>query len=527
MFGPFPRSAAARGRCASGRRASRRSPGRCENDSLEETRHLHTLLDIVSDLAWNPGAWALALLAAELLAVATVPSVLLQRRGRPVASLGWVLALITLPGLGVALWWGLGRTHLVRKRRRRALARSGFSRCLGEAVPVRRPTAPCPPVPLLRLPDSVAQDVFPAVAANRAEILVDGAATYRAIEALVAGAQHHLHLLFYTWRPDAVGRRLRDLLAARARDGVEVRVLCDALGSFSLPTAFMKPLRAAGGAVAFFGRPRLLRRSLTVNFRNHRKIVVCDGTAATTGGLNVGREYTGAWRDLALLLDGPVAAQLQEVFADDWYYATGENLAAPCYFPVPRAGAGDGATGEVTCMLIAGGPDSDQNVTHDAFFVAVNQARRRIWVTTPYLAPGPAMLAALRAAALRGVDVRLIVPCRPDVPVVGAAGRSFFPELLAAGVRVFEYVPAALHGKMWVFDDDLAVIGSANLDNRSFRLNFEVSCFLAATTTNRQLAAIFAAYQEESEEVDLKQLEGRGLGVRLTEAALHLLSPLL
>jgi cardiolipin synthase len=492
---------------------------------------VHTLIDLLSDLSWGPRTWTLLVLVAELVALATVPSVLLTRRGRPVASLGWVLTLITLPILGVVAWWGVGRSHLDRKRRRRGSARADFLRSMGELRADTPDTGPLAPLPLVRLPESLADDVFPPVPGNRVTVLLDGAQTYDTIECLIREARHHVHLLFYTFRPDAVGRRFRDLLVQRARNGVEVRLLCDALGSFLLPSRFLDPLKAAGGRVDFFGRPRLLRRSLTVNFRNHRKIVVTDGVAAYLGGLNIGNEYTGEWRDLGLLLRGPVAGQAQEVFADDWFYTTGENLATPDYIAPAGANRQVGCQPEpgenVTCMLIAGGPDNVHSITHDAFFIAINQARRRIFLTTPYLAPGPAILAALRAAALRGVDVRLIVPRRSDVPVASAAGRSFFPDIIAAGVRVFEYLPAPLHGKMWVFDDDLAVIGSANLDTRSFRLNFEVSCFLHAGTTNRTLTSIFAAYQADSEEVSLQQLEGRSLSVRLQEAALHLLSPLL
>jgi cardiolipin synthase len=491
-----------------------------------------TLIELLAAPGWPAHGLGAFLLVAELLALLTIPSVLIRRRGHPQAALAWLLALIGLPLGGVVLWWGIGRSHLVRKRRRRVSAHVEITQGIGEVrgEDPRGPLAGLLPLHRLMLEEAVS--VFPPVSGNQVELLIDGEAVYGAIERAVREAKHHAHFLFYAWRADVTGRRLLDLLARRARDGVQVRVLCDAVGSWTLSRRALAPLVEAGGHVAFFMPTRLLRRSLTINFRNHRKLVVVDGTLGYTGGVNIGDEYTKNWRDLGVMLSGPVVAQLQEVFADDWFFATGENLAAPDFFAAtisdPAAGGRTGGAGrKAACAIVAGGPDTRFSTTHDSLFIAINRARRRILITTPYLVPGPAMLAALRTAAFRGVDVQLLVPRSPDVPFTYLAGRSYYPDLLAGGVRVFEYLAGALHRKLWLFDDDLSVVGSANLDTRSFRLNFEISCWILARAVNERLAAVFANDRQLSDEVTVERVQRAGHVQQLKEAVINLVSPLL
>jgi cardiolipin synthase len=493
---------------------------------------MDTLIGLLSASGWPVHGWDAFLLVGELLALLTIPSVLIRRRGHPIAALAWLLALIALPLVGVVLWWGIGRTHLVRKRRRRVSAHTEITRGLGEVRGEAPPGELAELLPLHRIPVEEAVSVFPPVSGNEVEVLIDGEAVYAAIERAVQAARHHVHFLFYIWRGDATGRRLLEALVGAARKGVQVRVLCDAVGSWDLSRRFLAPLREAGGNVAFFMPARLLRRSLTINFRNHRKLVVVDGLHGYTGGVNIGDEYTANWRDLGVMLSGPVVAQLQEVFADDWYFATGENLADRDFFAGQggRPGAREregGAGTNAACAIVAGGPDSRFSSTHDSLFIAVNRAQQRILITTPYLVPGPAMLAALRTAAFRGVDVQLLVPRSSDVPFTYLAGRSYYPELLAGGVRVFEYMGGALHRKLWVFDDDLSVVGSANLDTRSFRMNFEVSCWILARAVNARLAAVFGEDRDASQEVTIESVQGVGRVQQLKEAVVNLLSPLL
>jgi cardiolipin synthase len=490
---------------------------------------MQPVTNLLIHLGWDLTWWTVLLAVSELFALATVPSVLIQRRGQPLSAISWTLALVGMPFLGVLSWWLIGRSHLERKRRKKVRARWAISRGFASFRPeAEREEGESPFQAFKVMPEQEAAGVFPSVSGNRVTVLVDGRETYDAMERAIRSATHHVNALFYIWQPDATGRRFRDLLCEKAREGVRVRVLLDAFGSGKATGKFMDPLREAGGRVGIFMPTRFLRRSLAINFRNHRKILVADGCAAYTGGLNVGDEYTRDWRDVGLLLHGPVVSQLQEVFLEDWYFATGEDLAEKEFLPWCGVPDGVGEAGsDARCAVVASGPDTLYNATQDAFFLAFTLARKRIWITTPYLIPDSATQTALRTAVYRGVDVRLLVPARSDSAVTRLAGRSFYPSLLSGGIRIFEYKPAVLHGKSWVFDDEWAAIGTANMDTRSFRLNFEVSCFLQGREVNARLASLYARDLEASEEVTLQQLAQAGPIQQFKEAAMNLLSPLL
>lgn len=490
---------------------------------------MQPVTNLLIHLGWDLTWWTVLLALSELFALATVPSVLIQRRGQPLSAISWTLALVGMPFLGVLAWWLIGRSHLERKRRKKVRARWAIYRGFASLRPeVEREEEGSPFQAFKVMPEQEAAGVFPSVSGNRVRLLVDGNATYDAMERAIRSASHHVNALFYIWQPDATGRRFRDLLCEKAREGVQVRVLLDAFGGGRAAGKFMDPLREAGGRVGIFMPTRFLRRSLSINFRNHRKIVVADGCTAYTGGLNVGDEYTRDWRDLGLLLHGPVVSQLQEVFLEDWYFATGEDLAEREF--LPWCGVPDGAEeagSEARCAVVASGPDAPYNATQDALFLAFTQARERIWITTPYLIPDPVTQAALRTAVYRGVDVRLLVPARSDSKVTYLAGRSFYPSLLSGGIKIFEYKPAVLHGKSWVFDRRWAAIGTANMDTRSFRLNFEVGCFLESEELNGRLASLYERDLAASEEITLPHLAKAGSLQRFKEAAMNLLSPLL
>jgi cardiolipin synthase len=477
-------------------------------------------------------------LATTVLALLTVPSVLVQRLGRPMAAISWILCLVTLPPLGLVLWWVLGRRHLERRRRRKLTARAAMAPKLSSLRERLDPPPSAAPVllPLHRLPDELSHSVPRPTRGNAVRLLTSKEA-FAVMEHDIEAAEHHVHALFYIWKNDTTGRRFRDLLIRKARQGLEVRVLCDAVGSPVMGSSFSRPLRRAGAKVARFLPPQLFSLP-RINFRNHRKILVVDGAAGTIGGFNIADEYRKRWRDAGARLSGPAVDQLQEIFADDWFYATGEDLADPTYFGRWRgasrserdAGAGDSALSaddDASCAIIASGPDTVYSPMHDALFVAITETRERLFITTPYFVPSYAILVALRAAVFRGVDVRIMVPARVDVPFVHAAARSYYPELLGAGVRIFEYRPTMLHAKTMVFDRALTMIGSANLDSRSFRLNFEASCFIASERLNGELCARFESDQEQCGEVSADALSRRPWGAKLFDATAHLLSPLL
>ncbi|MCH8921709.1 MAG: hypothetical protein IIA67_01020 [Planctomycetes bacterium] len=519
-----------------------------------------SILDsIIGSLTWSSNWWWLLFTLPYLLALLSIPSVLLQRRGAPLSALSWSLTLFSLPYLGLFLWWAMGRNHLKRRRRKRRLAALHVADRMSA---LREDLPPCPEVdwdllPIKRLPADMAQWVFPSTAGNRVKLLVDAAEAYPAVERAVREATDHVHVMFYIWENDTTGRWFRDLLAEKAAEGVEVRVMVDAVGSSGISRKFMEPLRRAGAQVEVFLRPNLLSRAPHFNFRNHRKIVLADGRVAFVGGMNIGDEYTHDWHDTAIELRGPVVDHLQEVFADDWFFVTGRNLTESRYFgrwaegatetppydglpagrttqtyrppgrPSYEARQAGSLSHEAVCHVVASGPHMQQNTTRDAFFAAATQAKQRIYITTPYFIPDQSLQTALRTAAYRGVDVRVLLPGESDWRLVQWAARSYYPELLASGVRIFEYQGGMVHAKNIVLDEDVSMVGSANLDIRSFRLNFELSCFVKDVALNEELSALFERNLQRSQEVELEALRRRHVVVRLTDAVANLLSPLM
>ena len=333
--------------------------------------------------------------------------------------------------------------------------------------------------------------------AHRVELLASGGATLEALLREVTQARRHIHLEYYSFEPDHTGTRLLQALTERARAGVQVRLLVDAIGSARLLSrhgrALLDELRAAGGELAVFHPRRLDRLRPLVNLRTHRKIVVVDGHAGFVGGINLTDDENeqvrphDAYRDTHLLIRGGAVRWLQYVFLKDWHYAEGRPPGHDAHL-LPEQ-----PPGSLPVQIVASGPDTDMEGVHRAMIDALHLARQRIWLATPYFVPTEAALTALTNAALRGVQVKLMVPERSDSRIVTAAARSYYDELQAAGVLVFEYRGRVLHAKTLVVDEDYGMVGSANFDNRSFRLNFEVAAVVFDASFNGQLAAMFQA----------------------------------
>jgi cardiolipin synthase len=289
----------------------------------------------------------------------------------------------------------------------------------------------------------------------------------------------------------------------------------------------IRPLVEAGGQVCGSLPVNPLRSLFQLNFRNHRKIVVIDGAIGFTGGMNIGDEYLGKdryfgyWRDTFLRIDGPGVAALQRVFIEDWAFATREPLNEERYFP-PLEGQGRHAV-----QVVDSGPDQEPNSLRELYFAALLEAKRRLWIASPYFVPDAGMLDALRLACLRGVDVRLLCLSRPDHFVSFYAGRYYWSDLLGYGARVYTYVRGMMHSKIVLVDDDWALVGTANLDNRSLHLNFELSCVLFSRDLIGDLVTRFERDLEESRPLDAETFERRGLAVRLVENACRLFSPIL
>lgn len=448
--------------------------------------------------------------------------IVLQKR-EPVATLTWVLSLALLPYLGYLIYFLLGPQKIHRQRLRRYHSRKGM-----ESHDVSCPVdGKCTELALM----GQATTGLPPSTATSVQLLVDGGATYDALLDAVAGARNHIHLEYYIYMPDGIGTRLRDALVERARAGVKVRLLLDAVGSSKVSRRFLQPLLEAGGEFAWFHptRFRPFTRSW-VNMRTHRKIVVVDGSVAFTGGINITDEEDErlgdtAYRDLHLRLEGEVVRSVQLVFVEDWAYATGQKRKDFEGTTLWRA-TDPGIQGGIAAQALVSGPDSSWEAIHRAHVVAIHEARSRVWLVTPYFVPGEAARMALTSAALGGLDVRLVVPKLSDSRLVTFAARSYFDELLAAGVKVYEFGPRLLHTKALLCDDDLAIIGSANFDHRSFRLNFEISLLFRDRTVAATLAQLVEGEIAASEPVH--DLRNRSLWRnRLPEALARLMSPLL
>ncbi len=441
--------------------------------------------------------------------------IVLEKR-EPAATLGWLLALAALPLFGFLVYHLVGPRRIRRQRLRRLRARAAL------AAPLPRDEGDAMHLQLATLARRITG--IPALHMRAPMLLRDGTETYAAMLASIAAARHHIHLASYIYDPDSTGMAFREALLERARAGVKVRLLLDSVGSSRMRGSFFRELRAAGAELAWFHpiRWRPLRRS-TLNLRSHRKILVVDAATGFTGGVNISdtqdrQRRADAWRDLHLRFEGSAVSALQLTFLEDWAYVTGQ---APCEGALWPAPDSDGAP----ALVLPSGPDTAWEAFHRMSVAAMHDARRRIWLVTPYFVPSEAARMALTNAALRGLDVRVMLPRRADSRLVSAAARSYYDELLAAGVRIFEYLPRMLHAKATLFDDDHLLIGSGNFDTRSFRLNFELSVLVADPGLANAMETTWLDYAGSAEEV---RPGPRGSWLRrLGEAGARPLSPLL
>jgi cardiolipin synthase len=473
---------------------------------------------------------ATSLTVLQILVVVVLASWIALEKRSPMATLAWIALVVALPLGGAILYYVIGHRRVKRTRFKRLRARLGLGAArekLREASG-RSGRGPLDPraIQLMKLATEVCQ--IPPSNARSARLFLGGDEAYAALEEAVRAAQHHVHLEYYIFEPDRAGTRLRDVLVERARAGVEVRLLCDGVGSHNLGRRFLAPLREAGARFAWFAPVTLARlRPRLVNHRTHRKIVVVDGVIGFTGGINVADTESvaasgaRAWRDTHMSFEGAAVRWLQLVFLEDWSYATGSAPTDDAYFPEC---ADDGP---IPLQILASGPDEPWSTIHKLYFAAIAGARERVLVATPYFVPDEAMLTALTTAALRGVDVKILVPRRSDSRTVTAAGRSFFGDVLAAGVRVFEYTPGMMHSKTLVVDDTFASVGTANMDSRSFRLNYEVTAVRYDAAGAKELAESFARDLTRAREVERGALANERLSLRLFQAGARLLAPLL
>jgi cardiolipin synthase len=462
--------------------------------------------------------------------VITVPWILSLKK-EPTAATAWCLVVLFVPLLGALLFvlFGYSRIHrpLRRKRRHRAFygaKNPPHSHQEAEGAPAEaKDLAGWENLGLL----AARLGAFPVSCGNAVEMYHDTAPAMSALMGAIEDARHHVHVQFYIVQPDATGGRLLELLARKASEGVEVRLLCDAVGSLWLKRRLLGPLVAANGKCASFLGFRPWRGRVQMNLRNHRKITVVDGRVGFTGGMNMGDEYLGRsrtfgyWRDTHMRIQGPAVAALARIFAEDWHFASGEDLHSGPYLP-KLAPAGDDVV-----QVVESGPDRDPNTARELLFAALASARERVWIATPYFLPDGGLFDAICLAARRGVDVRLLMPLVPDHILPRWAGRYWWDDLLAEGVRILLYNKGMMHAKTMIVDHDWGWVGSANFDQRSLRLNFESICVFHTQRLVDELEVAFLDDCRHTEEVDRERFARRSWTSRMVENGARLFAPVL
>ncbi len=462
-----------------------------------------------------------------LLTLTLLPVVLLTKKRESVATVAWMMAIVTMPYFGAFLFVVFGINRVGRRVKSRLAALRYSSRSVPQLAGhhhLSESRLNETQRELWRLAERVAGTR--ATVGNSVQLLIDANQTFKEIVTAINSAQSSIHLEYYIWQPDRLGTALRDLLISKAKQGVEVRFLYDAIGSSRLTHRFLQPMRDAGIRVATFVPGQSLRERWSINLRSHRKIVIVDGEIGFTGGMNVGDEYLGRdphfglWRDTHLALRGPTVLQLQEVFAIDWHYATGDDL-PPAAFPSPVE------SGHVLAQVLAGGPDDEDGVFHTLLFAAINRAERQITLATSYFVPTPPLVSALETAALRGVRTRVMLSGPKTYWATRNAARSYYDSLLRAGVEIHEFQAGQFHSKTLTIDGCWSLVGTPNFDSRSLYLNFEVGAALYDLGLAEQLDNHFDQDLPNAHRIQSDEWSRRSTLARLKENFCRMFSPVL
>ncbi len=455
--------------------------------------------------------------------VGTIIVVITENRN-PVKTLAWVMMLVFLPIVGFVLYLLFG----MDMRKERIIGRRSLSRLIKEPLlnykDYAAPQAPTPYEKLVRMMRQAGQSYL--LAGNKTTPFTDFPTLLHDMLRAIASAQHHVHIQFYIFMDDAVGRLLRDALIDKARQGVKVRLLYDDVGSWKAKNSFFRVMQQEGIEVYPFGEVKFAALTKRVNYRNHRKVVVIDGKVGYIGGVNIADRYYkglswGGWRDTHVRIEGMAVNALQTSFFVDWYYASRILISEPAYFPkVERCG-------DTAMQIVTSYPMGEWKTIMQGLLQVISQSRNYLYIQTPYFLPTEPILMALRNAALAGVDVRLMVPYRGDSLLADLASRSYYKEVMMAGVKIYQYKPGYLHAKMLLSDDNFVTVGSTNMDFRSFEQNFEINAFIYDPEVVKTMKRIFMADQQQSTRIIPAEWKRRPLWKRFWESLVRLLSPLL
>ena len=472
-------------------------------------------------------------------------SIILENRD-PARTVTWLLIFILLPGIGLVIYAILGRNMRKRKLfKTQKLASSireekvfeNLER-IEEIANTEQNTINTNQLLNENIEDYSKKRVIslllntgklPFTTNNKVSVYIDGNQKFKNLLEDIKNAKNHIHLEYFIIKDSEIGRELKDLLIKKSNEGVKIRILYDDVGCwrFWFYRKFFNEMKENGIEIVAFLPAKFPLTGGKLNYRNHRKIAIIDGKFGYTGGLNIGDEYMGKnkkfgyWRDTHIKIEGTSVYMLQMIFLTDWYYTTKEIITEDKYFPSPQR------CGNSMVQIIASGPDSDWESIRYAYFSAICQAKKSIYIETPYFIPDESILIALKSAALSGVDVRIVFPKIADHKMVNNASYSYFDDILKSGGKVYLYTKGFIHSKIMTIDDKIASTGSANMDLRSFMLNFEINAFIYDKKIVERMNKDFFEDLNNSEELTLDEFSKRKLGKKVRESIARLFSPIL
>ncbi|TRX72145.1 cardiolipin synthase [Carboxylicivirga sp. M1479] len=464
--------------------------------------------------------------------LAIVFVVMLENRS-PLKTIPWMLVLLFVPVLGVVFFVFFGQNLRKEKIiRRKGLKNHDLVREIAHSQSSKLAEGNMDDMSMVANNKKLIQLFLNNSSSiltigNQVDVLNNGEATFACILDALKNARQSIHLQYYIFDEDEIGNQILDILKEKASKGVEVRMIVDDVGSWELKRPFFKSLQRYGIEIYSFLTVRFPSLTSKVNYRNHRKIVVVDGEIGFLGGLNVADRYIkgnpvyGIWRDMHLRITGDAVNALQSVFFIDWYFVSQKDIADPKYFP-PKNPIGDKAV-----QIVTSGPDSDWPGIMMGYYQAIANARKYVYITTPYFMPGESVLMALKASAMSGVDVRILIPEKSDAYFTALCTKSYIKEMLITGVKFYFYQPGFLHSKMMVVDDELCTIGTTNMDFRSFEQNYEVNAFIFDEEKSIEVKGYFLEDQKQSRCINLDEWKKRPRWQKAKESFARLFSPLL
>ncbi len=480
--------------------------------------------------------WYNISIAINVIFVLTIISVIytiIRDNNDPIITIAWLQILVFLPIVGFILYILFGINHRKRKmfrnkaildvRRLKRIAPFVFQQELSNDEKIKMDKLRESRIVKMLYNNNNAHLTLN----NRINTYFSGKATNEAIFEHLAKAKHHIHMEYFSINDDQTGRILQKIFIEKAKQGVEVRLIYDAVGCWRLQKSFLQPLADCGVQTIPFLPVTLPVFSSKLNYRNHRKIIIIDGVVGFLGGVNIADKYMGEdkyfghWRDTHVKLEGDVVYSLQKSFLVDWKFLTKEKLKLECYFPKHNI------SNLLPMQIVASGPDSSWENIMQAYFSAIAGAKEKIYITSPYLVLNESLLIALKTAALSGLDVRIILPGRPDHKIVFYGTRSYYEELLEAGVRIYQYNAGFIHAKVILVDNLFVSIGSANMDIRSFKQNFEINSIIYDSAYFKILENYFMDDINNSYEIILEEFKKRKSSAKVFESFSRLVSPLL